>query len=260
MRDNRRLLAAAGFSFLMAVPAAAAPCTSIAAVPFTITSAGSYCLASSMTTNITTGAAIEVAADDVTLDLGGFTLEGIGGGRSLANGIHSMNRRAIVVRNGTVKGFLIGILIDADSVVASRDHIVEKVTVRDCYYEGIQMEGSAMILRDSVVKDIGGPTGHHPNGVEVCANGMFGSIEAYNNVIDNVFGTSAEQSPDGMMLECVNSIAIGNRISRVDDQILSVRSGVCRDNVLQMVAQRPFEAIKGAPGCTLLGKSNFVYP
>jgi hypothetical protein len=260
MRFNRRLLAAAGLFATIAVPAAAAPCESIAAVPFTITHSGSFCLASSLQTGITTGSAIEVSADDVTIDLGGFTLEGTGGLRTLANGIHSMNRRAVIVRNGTVKGFFIGVFLDADSVILSRDHIVEKINVIACAYEGIQMEGSAMILRDTVVRDIGGPTGHHPNGVEVCSNGMNGSIEAYNNVIDNVYGTSDEQSPDGMMLECLNSIAIGNRISHVDDQILSVRGGVCRDNVLQMVAQRPFEALKGTAGCTLLGKSNFVYP
>src|SRR5439155_883545 len=105
-----------------------------------------------------------------------------------------------------------------------------------------------------------GPTGHHPNGVVACEDGNGGSIQVYNNVVDNVFGVDSEQSPDGMVLECINTIAIGNRIKTIDDQALAVRGGVCRDNVEQMVANRPYEAVKGSGGCTLLGKSNFSYP
>jgi hypothetical protein len=251
---------ALGLPLLAAEGADAQSCTPISTVPFIITTSGNYCLTQNIQTPISSGAAIAVETDNVNIDLSGFTLENTAGVTTLAYGVRSWVRRGVTVRNGTIAGFYLGILIDTNDVTLSRDHVVEKVLVRNCTYTGIQMEGSNMILRDSTIKDIGGPTGHHPNGVVVCENGNFGSIQVINNVVDNVFGVIDEQSPDGMMLECHNTIAIGNRIRGIDDQAMAVRGGVCRDNVLQMVAQRPFEGVKGGAGCTLLGKSNFSFP
>lgn len=256
----RSLLLAFGAAVSAAGVAEAQTCTSISTVPFSITAPGSYCLTRSFQTPIASGAAISVEADNVTVDLKGFTLEGTAGGKTLAYGVHSMNRSRVTVRNGTIAGFYLGILLNTNNLSLSQNHVVEKVLVRNCTYTGIQMEGANMILRESTIRDIGGPTGHHPNGVVVCENGNGGSIQALNNVVDNVFALSPEQSPDGMMLECNNTIAVGNRIRGIDDQALAVRGGVCRDNVLQMVAQRPYEAVKGAAGCTFLGKTNFNYP
>lgn len=246
--------------FLASVPAGAQTCTTISSVPYTVRQSGSYCLSGPLQTSIASGEAISVQADNVTIDLRGFTLEGTAGISTLARGVYSWNRRGITVRNGTIAGFFHGILLDNNNLDLSRDHVVEKVLVRDCTYTGIQMEGVGMILRDSTVRDIGGPTGHHPNGVIACENGNGGSIQVLNVVVDHIFGVTDGQSPDGMMLECNTTIAIGNRIHDVEDQILAVRGGVCRDNVLQFVTQRPFEAVKNSAGCTLLGKTNFNYP
>jgi hypothetical protein len=241
-------------------PAGAQTCTTIPSVPYTVTQPGSYCLTGNLQTAIASGEAISVQADNVTIDLSGFTLQGTAGVSTLTRGVHSWNRRGITVRNGTIAGFFHGILLDSNNLDLSRDHVVEKVLVRDCTYTGIQMEGVAMILRESTIRDIGGPTGHHPNGVIACENGNGGSIQVLNVVVDHIFGVTDGQSPDGMMLECNTTIAIGNRIHDVEDQILAVRGGVCRDNVLQFVTQRPFEAVKNSSGCTLLGKTNYNYP
>jgi len=260
MKVSRGLILACGLPLLAVGRADAQSCTPIAAAPFTITTSGSYCLTGNIQTPIGTGAAIAVEADNVTINLAGFTLENTAGVSTLAYGVKSWNRRGITVRNGTIAGFFLGILLDTNDVTVSRDHVVEKMLVRNCTYTGIQLEGSNLILRDSTIRDIGGPTGHHPNGVVICENGNSGSVQAINNVVDHIFGVIDEQSPDGMMLECLNTIAIGNRIRGVDDQAMAVRGGVCRDNVLQMVAQRPFEGVKNGAGCTLLGKSNFSFP
>jgi len=68
--------------------------------PVTISVGGSYRLASNLTvTTLVNG--IEVRANEVTIDLGGFTLAGSGAGR---NGITSFNRN-LKLSNGTVRGF-----------------------------------------------------------------------------------------------------------------------------------------------------------
>src|SRR5688572_22881084 len=53
------------------------PRTPISSVPYAITSAGSYYLTGNLT-NTTATNGISIRADNVTLDLGGFTLAGVG--------------------------------------------------------------------------------------------------------------------------------------------------------------------------------------
>ena len=87
------------------------PRTPISAVPATITASGSYYL----TTNLTTGgavSAITVLADDVTLDLNGFALQG---SNNLASfgvqvGIYpAVTQYNVTIRNGTVRGWGTGV-------------------------------------------------------------------------------------------------------------------------------------------------------
>ena len=69
--------------------------------PVTISRGGSYRLASNLVVT-TTANGIEVRANDVTIDMGGFTLAGSGVGR---NGITIFNRN-LRVANGQVRGFI----------------------------------------------------------------------------------------------------------------------------------------------------------
>lgn len=79
------------------------PRTPISSLPFSITAAGAYYL----TANLSPGAnqnGIVVAADNVVIDLCGFTLTGGGGGSG--EGISASGARTnIVVRNGTVRSW-----------------------------------------------------------------------------------------------------------------------------------------------------------
>ncbi len=76
------------------------PRTPISSVPYIITQAGSYYL----TTNLAAGSGqngIEVQADDVTIDLAGFTLRGVG--FSTGDGINQANTlRNLTVLNGNL--------------------------------------------------------------------------------------------------------------------------------------------------------------
>lgn len=77
----------------------AAPCTlacvPISAVPVTISAAGTYCVTGDLVFG-GTGYAIDVAADDVTIDFGGYSLTGPGSG----TGVFSSARKHVQVRNG----------------------------------------------------------------------------------------------------------------------------------------------------------------
>jgi parallel beta-helix repeat protein len=81
------------------------PRTPISSLPFTIFNHGSYYLTGHLTT---AGGGITIQADDVTLDLMGFTMTGNGTGPGI---FISGNLNQIVIRNGTVRGWTNGIEI-----------------------------------------------------------------------------------------------------------------------------------------------------
>ena len=76
----------------------------ISIVPFTINSSGSYFMTKNLTNN--SGDGIIVLADDVTIDLNGFTLAGVPGAYSgISEGGTPTPRKHWTIRNGTIRGF-----------------------------------------------------------------------------------------------------------------------------------------------------------
>ena len=86
-------------------------CTAIfkADLPFTITSAGTYCLAESASLNLDSGAAITIDANSVVLDLNANKMGNLKNGvNTEAVGITSTERRKnITIQNGAVRGLRI---------------------------------------------------------------------------------------------------------------------------------------------------------
>lgn len=85
--------------------------------PITITNSGSYQLTSNIVSTSTTDNVIEINADNVTLDLNGFSIIGprtcTGDNATLActnlgmtaHGISAISRKNVMVKNGMVQGF-----------------------------------------------------------------------------------------------------------------------------------------------------------
>ena len=74
--------------------------TPISSLPFTISQPGSYYLTGNLDGS---AGGIDITADDVTLDLMGFTIDG--GGSVTDYGINFSGSSNVNIRNGTVKGF-----------------------------------------------------------------------------------------------------------------------------------------------------------
>lgn len=87
--------------------------TKISSVPYTISSPGLYYLGGNLSYN-GSGNAITVNADNVTLDLMGFSLTFNGSGGT-PNGIFLHGRNNVEIRNGTVSGFFTGIWEDSQN-------------------------------------------------------------------------------------------------------------------------------------------------
>lgn len=93
--------------------------TRIISVPYTITQPGFYYFGKNLTYN-GSGNAITIDADNVTLDLMGFSLTQ-GGVTGSGDGIRMNNRANVEIRNGTVNGFFYGAI---EGISAGKNHRV----------------------------------------------------------------------------------------------------------------------------------------
>ncbi|MGI8810419.1 MAG: right-handed parallel beta-helix repeat-containing protein [Acidimicrobiales bacterium] len=102
----------------------------------------------------TGGPALIVTADNVVLDLGGFTISGQGSSAAVP-GILLRNVKGVTVRKGTVKGFGAGVAIEGGS-----KNVVENMTLQDNigstdgdFGDGITVKNSSgNILRGNTVR------------------------------------------------------------------------------------------------------------
>jgi len=76
--------------------------TKIRSLPYTISSPGFYYIEKNL--SCSTGTGITITANDVTLDLMGFTIDGSGGPAG-SDGINMNGTANVEIRNGTVRGF-----------------------------------------------------------------------------------------------------------------------------------------------------------
>jgi hypothetical protein len=131
--------------------------------PVTITQPGSYRLAGNLVVSDPYVSAIEINADNVSLDLAGFVIQGpvlsYGSGHNMsfqpadARGaaVSVLNRRRFAVRNGTIVGFGLG--VDAASEHGSGSiGIVEDIHVTRVVLDGIRVGRSSRVLRNTVVR------------------------------------------------------------------------------------------------------------
>jgi hypothetical protein len=132
-------------------------CTPITALPASISASGIYCLRTDLMTSISSGSAIEITANFVTLDLNGWRLGGGGAGMGTnAKGVHALDRRGITIRNGNIKGFLLGVYLESNG--ASTSHLIEDIRADGNTKFGIYVEGGNSIIRNNQVSNTGGST------------------------------------------------------------------------------------------------------
>ena len=102
---------------------------------------GSYYLTANITGQVGKNA-LKIVADNVTLDLNGFTLEGVAGSE---NGVLASGVKGLTIRNGSIVGFG----IKGIEAATSRSAVFDTLIVRDCADKGIAA-GFDSILRHCI--------------------------------------------------------------------------------------------------------------
>jgi len=108
--------------------------------PITINESGSYVLTSNLT--VTTGNAININADNVTLDLNGHGIYGPGTGTGY--GISAVNCYNITIKNGIVRGFYFGIYLGNDDNHKGAGHRIEGIQASNNGSHGISARYSTV--------------------------------------------------------------------------------------------------------------------
>ncbi|QSX79694.1 right-handed parallel beta-helix repeat-containing protein [Agrilutibacter solisilvae] len=203
-----RPFALAALALAWAAPVTAAEsyenCTGfIDSLPVEISSQGTWCLRHDASTALTSGAAITINTNNVTIDCNDFKLGGLSAGTAtMAIGIHAVGRSNVVVRHCSVRGFYRGIYL----VSGPGGHVVEDNRLDNNTRTGIRVDGDGSVVRRNLVRDTGGTT------VTVgSANAIIttGDIDIVDNTVvgvlpgvdgsgnGNAFGIRADNSTGG---------------------------------------------------------------
>lgn len=164
--------------------------TRISIVPFTIDSSGFYYLDRSLTA---TGTAITITADNVTLDLMGFTLTGPGKESGVERGIDIDGQNNVEIRNGTVTNFggdginevhggsshrIVNVRLIGNGSrgvhLSGNGHLVQNCSAYDNDFSGFSLLGISMVI-GNVSKQNGGI------GISVTGGGSMINNVVYDN-------------------------------------------------------------------------------
>ncbi|HEY0660999.1 MAG TPA: hypothetical protein VGD21_06750 [Lysobacter sp.] len=200
----------------------------IETLPATISTPGTWCLQQDLSTAMTLGAAITIAANNVTVDCNGFKVGGLAAGAGTeTSGIFASDRTNVAVRNCNVRGFMDGINLGGFSVAAGgyrvEDNLLDGNTRR-----GIYVRGYGSSVRRNSVSDTGGNTFNNaPYGISVQHD-----VDVIDNTIANVSATAGSNAGAwGIFTHSNTGGAIGRNHVR---NVLADGSGTARgiDNYL----------------------------
>ena len=184
----------------------------IDAAPKTIGTQGVWCLRQDLSHSGEYSAAININANNVTIDCNGFRIEGLASASdSFAAGIRADGQENITVRNCGVRGFLWGIRI-----VGGSGHLVEDNVLDHNFRNGIDFHESAgAVVRRNRVLDTGaGQNNDSRRGIRV--SGVDGAVfEVRDNIVGGVRGTSQYfNGVQGISLYSASSATVtGNRVA-----------------------------------------------
>lgn len=151
---------------------------------FKITSSGSYYLIGNITV-LLAESAIEIAADDVTIDLNGFEIRGFDAGTLDGITASEPSPRNIHILNGTVQGFG----DDGIDILNSVNCTIKDIRVSDCVDRAISVHGGTCVVTDCVVSGNG-------RGIVVDGPGVVSRCYASSNAAGGIFVGSGSAASD----------------------------------------------------------------
>lgn len=161
-------------------------CTNfITSVPAVIDTPGTWCFNQDLSTALTSGNAITVSADDVTLDCNDFKLDGLAAGAATtANGIGGNgNRLNVTVRRCNIRGFYFGIYLVGSG---GGMHRIEDNRFDGNTYIGLRVEGDGSVVQRNRIFHTGGTTANA--NASITGLMVLRSVDVLDNTVSGVVG------------------------------------------------------------------------
>jgi parallel beta-helix repeat protein len=181
----------------------------ISTLPVVLDKQGVWCMNKNLATSLTSVRAIEITANNVTLDCNDFRISGLGAGTaSDSTGIYASSRQNVVVRHCNIRGFRWGI-----SIVGGAGHLLEDNRIDNSLQTGIYIGASEhnMVRRNRVFATGGYKEGYFDGYVE----GYFGiraSADIIDNIVDGVTTVGTNVVVDGIHTDGTEVRIAGNRV------------------------------------------------
>ena len=163
----------------------------IDSLPATISTQGVWCLRHDLSTAVTSGNAITIAANNVTIDCNDFKVGGLGAGSSSqTKGIYAYDRQNASVRHCNIRGFQVGILLAGGG---GAGHKVEDNRLDNNLVTGIEVDGTNNRVKGNQVYDTGGfPSSGSSFAIRAAA-------EVLDNTVVGIFGTATHNFVYGII-------------------------------------------------------------
>ncbi|QSX77780.1 right-handed parallel beta-helix repeat-containing protein [Agrilutibacter solisilvae] len=179
----------------------------IDSLPATITAQGVWCLRKDLNTAISAGTAIDIRANNVTIDCNDFKVGGLAGGAGTsAYGVRALSALNATVRNCTMRGFYVG------AGLSGSGHVIEDNRFDANTYIGIEIAGDASVARHNLVVDTGGSTTVGGYAVGIKAGG---AVDLIDNTVSGVVGhpnSSGIALAYGISTHHLSGSIAGNRV------------------------------------------------
>lgn len=180
-------------------------CKKIKSLPKVIRKPGIWCLWKNLKWDGTVGFAIDIRANDVTVDLNGYAISGVSAS-GLGTGttaIYAADRRNVTVRNGTFRGFNRGIHLAGTQANGNAGARIGPLRIVDTRQRGIFISGgSGHVVRGNQIVNTG------LNGAATVAGihlqGVSGSTIADNTVS----GVEGAKQATGIHIVDSGSVAV----------------------------------------------------
>ncbi|HEY0660994.1 MAG TPA: right-handed parallel beta-helix repeat-containing protein [Lysobacter sp.] len=179
-------------------------------LPATISTQGTWCLRHDLSTAITSGNAIVIATNNVTIDCNHHKLGGLAAGTGTgAYGIFAEDRHNATVRRCAIRGFRVGIYFHGTASASGpgSGHLIEDNRLEQNTWMGISLDGDNNRVQRNRIYD----TGNAP--FTNTAWGMaVDNAEVIDNTVAGVYATGSANNAIGIHMDGWGIEARGNQV------------------------------------------------
>jgi parallel beta-helix repeat protein len=226
--------------------------TVIASLPTVITTQGVYCLSHDLSTAITSGNAIDIQSNNVTLDCNGYKIGGLAAGNgSTAVGVYADTRQNITVRNCGIRGYYDGIFLKGSGA----GHVVEDNRLDNTLLEGITVYGDNNTVRRNRVYDTGG---YSAPGSLAIGVGISAQADIIDNTVSGVFTNATDSYAFAILINGKGNEARGNRVSGLVSAGSGAVVGIQVNGSGDTIRDNSFAATDSTVGYGIEGNDNVI--